>query len=143
MHANKGRTIAQSLGDRTDYAINPDKTLNGEYVSAYECSPEIVDTNFYFQSRNIPTLQAENRNMAGTLSLSNSAGVSPGEVTPEQANKIGYELAMHFTGGQHQFIVATHIDKAHIHNHIIFNSTTLTVLTSSTITKTALKLCEK
>ncbi|HCR44328.1 MAG TPA: hypothetical protein DIV41_07070, partial [Ruminococcaceae bacterium] len=49
----------------------------------------------------------------------------PGEITPEQANKVGYELAMRFTGGQHQFIVATHIDKAHVHNHIIFNSTTL------------------
>jgi len=49
----------------------------------------------------------------------------PGEITPEEANKIGYKLAMRFTKGGHQFIVATHIDKAHIHNHIIFNSTAL------------------
>lgn len=49
----------------------------------------------------------------------------PGEVTPEQANKISYELAIRFTKGNHAFIVATHVDKAHIHSHIIFNSTTL------------------
>ena len=49
----------------------------------------------------------------------------PDEAAPEIANKIGYELAMKFTKGKHAFIVATHIDKAHIHNHIIFNSTGL------------------
>ncbi|HCC35228.1 MAG TPA: relaxase [Ruminococcaceae bacterium] len=49
----------------------------------------------------------------------------PGEITPELANKLGYELAMRFTKGRHAFIVATHIDKRHVHNHIVFNSTTL------------------
>lgn len=49
----------------------------------------------------------------------------PGEITPELANEIGYELGMRFTKGNHAFIVATHIDKAHIHNHIIYNSTSL------------------
>ena len=49
----------------------------------------------------------------------------PGEVTPEEANRIGYELAMSFTKGKHAFVVCTHIDKKHYHNHIIFNSTAL------------------
>lgn len=49
----------------------------------------------------------------------------PGEVTPEEANRIGYELAMSFTKGKHAFIVATHTDRPHIHNHIVFNSTSL------------------
>ncbi len=44
------------------------------------------------------------------------------DATPEEANKVGYETAMRFTKGKHAFIVATHIDRAHIHNHIIFNS---------------------
>ena len=47
------------------------------------------------------------------------------EITPEHANQIAYELAMRFTKGNNAFIVATHVDKAHIHSHIIFNSTTL------------------
>ena len=49
----------------------------------------------------------------------------PGEITPEEANEVGYETGMRFTKGKHAFIVATHIDKAHVHNHIIFNSTNL------------------
>ena len=49
----------------------------------------------------------------------------PGEISPDLANKIGYELGMKFTKRNHAFIVATHVDKAHIHNHIIFNSTSL------------------
>ena len=49
----------------------------------------------------------------------------PGEITPEEANRLGYALAMRFTKGSHAFIVCTHVDKAHIHNHIIWNSTTL------------------
>ena len=49
----------------------------------------------------------------------------PGEITPEEANRLGYELARRFTKGKHAFIVCTHVDKAHIHNHIIWNSTTL------------------
>ena len=47
----------------------------------------------------------------------------PGEITPEEANKVGYELAMRFTTGKHAFIVATHPDRQHIHNHILYNST--------------------
>ena len=49
----------------------------------------------------------------------------PGEITPEEANQVGYETGMRFTKGKHAFIVATHVDRAHIHNHIIFNSTNL------------------
>ena len=49
----------------------------------------------------------------------------PGEITPEEANRIGYEFAERFTKGKFAFIVCTHIDKAHIHNHIIWNSTAL------------------
>ena len=43
----------------------------------------------------------------------------PGEITPEEANRLGYELAMRFTKGNHAFVVTTHTDKKHIHNHII------------------------
>ena len=126
MHINKGKTIAQSLGDRTDYAINPDKTLNGEYVSSYECSPEIADTEFLLAKQKYSSITGrEPQHGLDIIAYQIRQSFLPGEVTPEQANKIGYELAMRFTGGQHQFIVATHIDKAHVHNHIIFNSTTL------------------
>ena len=48
-----------------------------------------------------------------------------GEITPKLANKIGYDLAMLLTKGKHAFIVCTHVDKEHIHSHIVFNSTSL------------------
>ena len=49
----------------------------------------------------------------------------PGEITAEEANKVGYELAMRFTKGKYAFIVATHTDRKHIHNHIIWSSVSL------------------
>ena len=49
----------------------------------------------------------------------------PGEITPEEANHLGCELAKRFTKGNHAYIVCTHIDKAHIHNHVIWNFTAL------------------
>ena len=49
----------------------------------------------------------------------------PGEITPEEANRIGYEFAQRFLKGNNAFIVCTHIDRQHIHNHIIWNSTNL------------------
>lgn len=49
----------------------------------------------------------------------------PGEITPEEANRLGQELALRFTKGKYAFIVATHIDRSHVHNHIVFNSTSI------------------
>ena len=49
----------------------------------------------------------------------------PGEITPKEANRIGYELAMRWTKGRHAFLVTTHTDKKHIHCHIYYNSTSL------------------
>lgn len=46
MHRNKGKSIASCLADRTDYAINPDKTNAGEYISSYECDPKTVQGEF-------------------------------------------------------------------------------------------------
>ena len=51
LHQNKGKTIAQSLGDRTDYAKNPDKTEEGELVTAYQCDPFTVDEDFMLSKR--------------------------------------------------------------------------------------------
>ena len=49
----------------------------------------------------------------------------PGEITPEEANRLGHKLALRFTKGKYAFIVATHMDRAHVHNHIVFNSTSI------------------
>lgn len=124
MHINKGKTIAQCLTDRTDYSKNPDKTNDGEYITTYECDPAIVDAQFLLTKRQYKSITGrEQKNDVITYQIRQS--FKPCEITPEEANKIGYELGMRWTKGRHAFLVATHIDKAHIHNHIIYNSTSL------------------
>mgnify|MGYP000808332587 FL=1 len=51
MHVNKGKTIAQCLTERTDYAKNPDKTEDGEYISAYACDAKTADSEFLLSKR--------------------------------------------------------------------------------------------
>ena len=124
LHQNKGKTIAQCLADRTAYSKNPDKTDGGELISSYGCDPKTVDEEFMLSKRQYEykTGKKQEKNV---IAYQIRQSFKPGEITPEEANRIGYELAMRFTQGKHAFIVATHNDRAHIHNHVIFNSTTM------------------
>jgi hypothetical protein len=124
MHRNKGKSIASCLVDRTDYAINPVKTNDGKYISSYECDPKTVQGEFLLSKRIYSDITGREQ-ANDVIAYQIRQSFKPGEITPEFANKIGYELALKFTKGNHAFIVATHIDKAHIHNHIIYNSTSL------------------
>lgn len=124
MHQNKGKSIADCLADRTDYAKNPNKTNEGELLSSYKCDPKTVQGEFMLSKRQYDDITGR-KQASNVIAYQIRQAFKPGEITPELANKIGYELGMSFTKGNHAFIVATHIDKAHIHSHIIFNSTTL------------------
>jgi hypothetical protein len=124
IHVNKGKTIAQTITDRTDYAENPLKTRHGELVTGYQCDPRTVDTEFLMAKNEYFRITGRSHKR-DVLAYHLRQSFQPGEVNPEEANRLGYELAMRFTKGRHAFIVATHDDKAHIHNHIVFNSTNL------------------
>lgn len=124
MHISKGKTIAQCLADRIDYSRNSDKTQDGQYVTSYGCNASIADAEFLYSKRQYEALTGrtqENNVIAYQIRQS----FKPGEISPELANKIAYDLAMRFTKGNHAFIVCTHTDKKHIHSHIIFNSTAM------------------
>ena len=124
LHVNKGKTVAQCLTDRTDYSQNAAKTNDGEFISSYECDPKTADEEFLLSKRQYQHKTGrDHRNNVIAYQIRQS--FKPGEITPEEANQVGYETAMRWTKGKHAFIVATHIDKAHIHNHIIYNSTSL------------------
>ena len=124
MHMNRGKTVAQCLADRTDYAKNPEKTKDGELISAYACDVKTVDAEFLLAKRQYHTITGRTHK-SNVIAYQIRQSFKPGEVSPEDANRLGYELATRFLKGKHAFIVATHCDKQHIHNHIIFNSTTL------------------
>ena len=125
IHQNKGKSIAQTITDRTDYAENPDKTRKGELVTGYQCDPRTVDAEFLLSKQQYHDITGRDQGKRDVLAYHIRQSFKPGEITPELANKLGYELAMRFTHGRHAFLVATHIDKRHIHNHVVFNSTTL------------------
>ena len=116
---SKGETIAQSLKERFDYGQNPDKTEGGELISSYGCDHMTADAEFLLSKAKYKAATGrEQRRDADVLCY-------PGEITPEEANRIGYEFAKRFLKGRHAFLVCTHTDKKHIHNHIYWNSTTL------------------
>ena len=107
LHKNKGKSVAACLKSRTDYAQNPDKTQQGELVSSYECSPLTVDEEFMLSKRQYELVTGR-RQKSDVIAYQIRQSFKPGEITAEEANKVGYELAMRFTKGKYAFIVATH-----------------------------------
>ena len=124
LHQHKGRTVAQSLGERTDYAKSPEKTEKGETVTSFGCDPYTVDEEFMLQKRQYYQTTGKKQH-SDVIAYQIRQSFKPGEITAEEANRVGYELALRFTKGKYSFIVATHTDRAHIHNHIVFNSTSM------------------
>ena len=124
LHKNKGMTVAACLKNRTDYIENPDKTEQGQYVSSYACSTLTADEEFMLTKRQYDLVNGR-RQKSDVIAYQIRQSFRPGEITAEEANKVGYELAMRFTKGKHAFVVATHTDRQHIHNHVIFNSMAL------------------
>ena len=123
---SKGETIAQSLKERFDYGQNSDKTEGGELISSYGCDHMTADAEFLLSKAKYKAATGrEQRRDADVLCYQIRQSFKPGEITPEEANRIGYETAMRWTKGKYAFFVATHTDKAHIHNHIYYNSTSL------------------
>ena len=123
---SKGETIAQSVKERFDYGQNPDKTEGGELISCYECDHMTADAEFLLSKAKYKAITGrEQRRDADVLCYQIRQSFKPGEITPEEANRVGYETAMRWTKGKHAFFVATHTDRRHIHNHIYYNSTAL------------------
>ena len=113
----KNRSRLQSMKKAHDYDQKEEKTRDGELVSSYMCSPETAAQEFEISKQLYYHLTGRSQPKEREIVMYRILqSFKPGEITPEEANRIGYELAMRFTGGQHQFVVATHTDKAHIHD---------------------------
>ena len=119
-----GKSVASALKLRTDYAMNPDKTENGKLISAFACDPHTADAEFLLSKRQYRQFTGREQT-SDVIAYQVRQSFKPGEITPEEANRIGVEFAERFLKGKHAYIVCTHTDRRHIHNHILWNSTTL------------------
>lgn len=113
MAYTKIHAITATVGKAVDYICNPGKTDEGILISSYGCSPETAAYDFKFQ---LSKTSQSDPNKAYHLIQS----FLPGEVSYREAHQIGVELADRLLEGEYSYVVTTHIDKEHVHNHIIF-----------------------
>lgn len=107
--------IKVTLGKSINYICKFEKTGNGKYISSVNCQYNTAEYEFEF------TRKEMNDNMKN-LAYHSYQSFKKGEVTPEQAHEIGMQTMKEFLKGEYEFVLTTHIDKNHIHNHIIINS---------------------
>lgn len=116
MATSKLKVIKKTLRKAIDYIANPEKTKDGTLIYSHGCSVETADREMELTAR-----QGTGRGDRIAYHLIQS--FSPDDdITPEKALELGIEYARRVTGGKYEFVVSTHIDKEHIHNHIIFNA---------------------
>ena len=125
LHTGKGRTVGTAIKDIIDYVKNPEKTDHGRLITSWQCDSRIADSQFFYSKQQYIRNTGRVRGADDVIAYQVRQSFRPGEITPEEANRLGCELAKRFTKGNHAFIVCTHIDKAHIHNHIIWSAITL------------------
>ena len=119
MAISKIHPIRHSVLDAINYITNPEKTDDELLVSSFGCSPHTADIEFE-QTASYGT------KIGNVKAQHIIQSFAPGEISPKLAHEIGMKLAMRYTNGEHEFVLATHVDKDHIHNHIIFNNVSFT-----------------
>ncbi len=113
MAYTKIHAITATVNKAVDYICNPTKTDEGILISSYGCSPETAAYDFRFA---LSKTSQSDPNKAYHLIQS----FLPGEVSYKEVHQIGVELADRLLEGKYSYVVTTHIDKGHVHNHIIF-----------------------
>lgn len=113
MAYTKIHAIKATVNKAIDYICNPDKTDESIFISSYACSPETAAIDFKYT---LDHCRENSPNKAYHL----IQAFAPGEVSYEEAHRIGKELADRVLEGKYSYVVTTHIDKGHVHNHIIF-----------------------
>lgn len=119
MAVTKTHPIKSTLKAAIDYICNPEKTDGKLLVSSYGCTAETADIEFAWTRRH-------SIDKGTNLGRHLIQAFEPGEVSPEEAHEIGMQLAKEILGGKYEFVLTTHIDKEHVHNHLIFNAVSFT-----------------
>ena len=125
LHTGKGRTVGKAIADIIDYVDDPSKTDEGRLVTSWQCNSRIADAEFLYTKNEYIQKTGRVRGEDNVIAYHLRQSFLPSEITPEEANRLGCELARRLTKGNNAYVVCTHIDRHHIHNHIIWNSTNL------------------
>ena len=125
LHTGKGRNFSKAIRNVIGYVSNPKKTHQGELVTGFGCNPETADGEFLLMKREYIAQTGRLRGKDDVIAYHLRQSFVPGEITPEEANRIGCELASRFTHGQHAYVVVTHEDRRHVHSHIIISAVNL------------------
>jgi hypothetical protein len=123
MAITKIHAIKSTLSKALAYIENPEKTNGQALVSGYNTDPQLASVDFEMTAALARQIDYKGSRRSQNLAYHLIQSFSPDdEVTPEQAHELGRKLASEFTDGRYEFVVATHIDKGHIHNHIMINA---------------------
>lgn len=116
MATSKLKVITKTLKKAIDYIVNPEKTKDGTLVYSHGCSVGTAD-------REMELTAKQGTGLGNRIAYHLIQSFAPDDdITPEKALELGIEYARKVTGGRYEFVVSTHVDRGHIHNHIIFNA---------------------
>ena len=115
MAVTKIHAIKSTLGKAIKYICNEQKTDSQVLISSFGCAPQTADLEFNF-------LLSKNKEGGPNLAYHMIQSFAPGEINGEEAHRISQELADQFLQGKYAYVLATHVDRDHIHSHIIFCS---------------------
>ena len=116
--------VSKTSATIMDYVQQADKIGQDQLVSSYLCDTLTAAQDFAILRDEYEVSKGRREKDNARLAYHMRQSFLPGEIEPQTAHSIGHQLALAFTGGKHAFILATHTDKAHIHNHIIFSAYT-------------------
>lgn len=123
MAVTKIHAIKSTLSKAIAYIENPSKTDGQLYVSGYNTEPQTASLDFEMTATMARKVYRSVPKRKGNLAYHLMQSFAPDdELTPEQAHELGRKLASEFTEGRYEFVVATHLDKGQLHNHIIINA---------------------
>ena len=101
LHAGKGRTVGKAISDIIDYVKNPEKTDHSRLITSYQCDSRVADAQFLLDKQTYAARTGRVRGADDVIAYHLRQSFVPGEITPEEANRLGVELARRFTKGKH------------------------------------------
>ena len=119
MAVTKIKAIRGTLSKAIAYILNPEKTDEKLLVSSYGCASETAAREFEWTRK---IAEQKGMNPVRIIARHVIQSFEIGEVTPELAHEIGKQFADEILGGKYEYVLTTHIDKEHVHNHLIFNA---------------------